>query len=331
MNAFSFSPKWIKVLSVLLLLVGNGNYAASQEKKEDSVSLISRIQALLSPGPLCKAHAEVDNAAGCNKCHMGLQGLSDKLCLECHKPIADRMKTKSGYHGKLKEPCNSCHAEHKGRKHDIVNLDEKQFNHDEALFRLAGKHRELECKECHTVKGKERKFQKRFFIGVPRDCEGCHKDPHENQFIKDKKCETCHGMEGWNGKFLNFDHDRDSQYPLSGAHRKVECAKCHGEGDYRHGRTSCLECHKDPHNGQFDTDKSCEICHVTESWKGRFLLFDHNEDSRFKLTGAHTAVDCNKCHNEGSWRNGKVACKDCHEDVHRGIQVVEGAHAHTTG
>jgi len=39
------------------------------------------------------------------------------------------------------------------------------------------------------------------------------------------RCDRCHVTSGWLAE--KFDHDRDSIFPLSGAHRALACGKCH--------------------------------------------------------------------------------------------------------
>ena len=72
--------------------------------------------------------------------------------------------------------------------------------------------------------------------------------------------------------------------------------------------------------------RDCLRCHTMESWDLNALTFDHDRDSRFRLEGAHAALDCQKCHprdagaDEVSLRLFDVgsACRDCHEDPHHG-------------
>ena len=83
-------------------------------------------------------------------------------------------------------------------------------------------------------------------------CQGCHEDIHYGQFQKHgpkKTCEKCHRVTVWTD--LDFDHDKDSSYPLIGAHRKATCEGCH-KPERRNGKTlvryrpiehACKTCH----------------------------------------------------------------------------------------
>ena len=68
------------------------------------------------------------------------------------------------------------------------------------------------------------------YSGLPTTCNGagCHVDPHRGQFAarsRGGECVTCHGETAW--KTLSFDHQRDTDWPLDGAHSNVRCAACH--------------------------------------------------------------------------------------------------------
>ena len=66
----------------------------------------------------------------------------------------------TGFHGLSDDarqtPCASCHTDHEGRDADIVQLDERAFDHDFTDFPLLGKHGETECSECHEANVKHR-------------------------------------------------------------------------------------------------------------------------------------------------------------------------------
>ena len=86
-----------------------------------------------------------------------------------------------------------------------------------------------------------------------------------------------------------------------------------------------MECHKDPHFGQFLQTTSggekiilCGNCHMSRNWKAE--KFDHNVQAYFKLVGAHQLVKCEKCHptlnRDGKqytlFKPLKSGCADCH-------------------
>jgi hypothetical protein len=66
------------------------------------------------------------------------------------------------------------------------------------------------------------------FQAAGQDCAGCHEDIHAGQFSgrsKGADCARCHGVLAW--KPTRLDHNRDSSFPLTGAHSGVACALCH--------------------------------------------------------------------------------------------------------
>src|SRR5512137_228824 len=85
--------------------------------------------AIVSPGPLSKAHAPLEGIANCQKCHEPGRALASAKCLGCHKPIAERIAAKKGVHRDVPGSCEGCHAEHRGLAADLRPLDIKQFNH----------------------------------------------------------------------------------------------------------------------------------------------------------------------------------------------------------
>jgi hypothetical protein len=116
-----------------------------------------------------------------------------------------------------------------------------------------------------------------------------------------------------------------SRFPLTGAHAATPCRLCHrgsaqAPPPFRFADLSCRSCHDDVHAGQFarggGTD--CERCHTTSSWGS--LLFDHDADSRFPLTGGHRGVPCAACHRTETsgeltftrYRPLSTACETCH-------------------
>ena len=84
--------------------------------------------------------------------------------------------------------CGNCH----------VPDDWKQvsFDHNQAAFKLLGRHATVDCAACHTNDN---------FKGTPQDCNACHaKDDHHNgQFGTD--CGKCHVPDDW--KQATFDHN----------------------------------------------------------------------------------------------------------------------------
>ena len=91
------------------------------------------------------------------------------------------------------------------------------------------------------------------FKGTPKNCEACHTDPHGAQFAaKDgiTKCGDCHMDQRWTPS--TFDHDKRTQFPLTGRHANVGCPICHTlqrevQGKpvlfYKPTPKKCADCH----------------------------------------------------------------------------------------
>ena len=137
--------------------------------------------------------------------------------------------------------CASCHVE--------TAWKAVAFDHDSTRYPLKGAHQRLTCGTCHTPAGPG--LPARYAgLGTTCNASGCHADPHAGQFAdraRGSTCTTCHTEAAWAS--LVFDHQRDADYPLDGAHRNVRCALCHKpEGNppvvrYRPLPHRCEDCH----------------------------------------------------------------------------------------
>ena len=69
------------------------------------------------------------------------------------------------------------------------------------------------------------------------------------------------------------------------------------------------------HQGQ--QGSQCEKCHNEESWKGK-VRFDHDL-TKFPLIGLHAVTPCEECHAQATYKDTPTACVKCHEtkDVHK--------------
>jgi hypothetical protein len=214
--------------------------------------------------------------------------------------------------------CNACHTE-QGFAGTIFSV----LDHAKSRFMLLGAHQAVPCVKCHLTGKVVAKSTAQFHWNENIDCTTCHTDVHKGQF-KDRMtngCETCHSTVAW--EELTFSHTT-TKFPLKGKHADVQCAKCHtpenGMPKYKGLPLECDQCHKDQHAGQFEVAKktNCERCHTEKNWKS--LVFDHNSQSRFQLTGKHENVKCEKCHKETlvnsirtiKYKPMEAACVDCH-------------------
>jgi len=205
------------------------------------------------------------------------------------------------------------------------------------------------CESCHEA-GRKISSNK---------CLGCHaalkeridsgKSLHSRADHND--CVVCHvehlgrdsDLIAWSPSQEQLDHSVTG-YILSGKHAQIKCRQCHDmknimdrdnltAGKANLNKTflglsqKCASCHRDEHRGQYAAD--CINCHNTTVWKPA-PLFDHNT-AKFKLTGRHNQVECQKCHlpiadeiypDDKSYLkfvNLKYeTCNNCHSDVHKG-------------
>jgi hypothetical protein len=259
------------------------------------------------PGSVIKGHADLE--AKCENCHVRFdRDAQPRLCLDCHKPIASDVRTKQGFHGRLKaQGCRECHTDHKGRDARIVSLDEKHFDHTRTDFLLRGKHENKACKDCHQSGTKHRK--------TPSECVACHREDDTHKGNLGNKCGNCHGESDW--KKARFDHAK-TKFMLRAAHENLACAKCHIDQRFAKTPRDCLSCHRkdDTHKGKFGT--RCETCHNETKWDQP--TFRHDIDTRFRLLERHREVRCTSCHTGPLYRQKTpTRCYDCHkkDDVHK--------------
>lgn len=250
------------------------------------------------------AHKSVD----CVSCHTReLKKFSQapSVCFDCHK-------SDDSHRGKLGEECEKCHNEEEWKR--------QTFEHNkDTEYKLVGRHEELACKLCHAGE---------HYKNTPKDCYSCHliNDVHNGHYAD--KCEKCHTSYDW--KKLNFNHDKDTEYPLAGRHKETKCDACHSKGPYKEKPDkSCNSCHKkdDEHKGRNGTD--CKECHSSKGWKK--VEFDHSKDTKFPIKGKHLDLVCTACHRSTSMDKIKESgCVDCHRanDVHNGEQGDNCADCH---
>jgi len=243
-----------------------------------------------------------------------LKGTHSKTaCDACHKPEKK--------HSQAPSDCYSCHRSsdvHKGKQgekcgscHQATDWRTTDFDHSKTDFPLTGRHKKTLCVACHIDQE---------YKDTPMTCNSCHQidDVHSGSF--GKKCSTCHTTEKW-GK-TRFDHDKKTEFPLLGRHKKASCNSCHVSGDVNKKLPKqCYECHKndDSHKGRYG--KKCKSCHTPATWQKQ--TFDHDKNTDFPLFGMHKKTACNQCH-RGDLYHDKIKgrCIDCHkkDDVHKGNQ-----------
>jgi hypothetical protein len=275
--------------------------------------------------------------SNCTQCHDLGDKVSNAKCLDCHKDIQSLLKENRGYHSNprvAKQDCFACHSEHHGRNFDMVRFDQKNFDHTLTGYNLEGKHKAVDCRECHkpeNIQNSNIKKRKNTFLGLGQECLSCHADFHQNTLSTD--CMSCHSMDGFT-PVIKFDHDK-ADFKLKGRHTTVDCIECH-KMTTRNGKefqeftdipfADCKSCHQDPHNNNLPGQ--CFQCHTETSFStftGRGN-FNHNLTG-FNLKGSHAKIDCFSCHAKSSnpvavFQDKKPTkennCIACHADQHEG-------------
>lgn len=261
--------------------------------------------------PLTGVHARVD----CDACHRGQQPnqyvTTPTECGQCHVQAYQSAKNPDHVARGFSRRCEDCHTANAWRPASGVD-------HSLTRFPLTGAHLSVSCARCH-VGGR--------YAGTPTDCNSCHQanynsttDPNHVAAGFPRTCESCHSTNAWRPA-TGIDHNR-TNFPLTGAHRQVDCARCHTNGRYAGTPTDCVACHRSNYDattnpnhraGGFPT--TCQSCHSTTAW--RPATFDHNR-TRFALTGAHRQVDCARCHANGRYAGTPTDCYACHQSNYNG-------------
>lgn len=189
------------------------------------------------------AHADVE----CAGCHVEPVAVAvpKTLCFDCH---ADE----DPHAGQLGESCSACHSDTQTAWPEGV-----RFDHDLTRFPLLGKHDALVCDDCHATHA---------FHDAQEQCIDCHAEDDVHEQRLGEECAMCHNPTAW--RAWTFDHDAQTDFALTGAHRGLDCRACHREPvvDAIVLDTTCASCHRsdDIHRGEFGRD--CAECHTTESF-----------------------------------------------------------------
>lgn len=250
--------------------------------------------------PLAGAHAQTT----CRSCHASLdfKGAA-RDCASCHRDV---------HRGELGADCARCHT-----PRSFIDRSSLARAHQQTRFPLTGAHIAVDCERCHTPTPQGRLT----FVNRASDCVDCHRTDYAAARNPDHaaggistNCTQCHSTASW--PRARFSH-AGTRFPLTGAHRAVPCAQCHGDGVYAGKSTTCVSCHQLAYNGTtdpphqpagFTTD--CTMCHTTTAWTG--ATFDH-AGTGFPLTGAHVTASCQQCHSDGVYAGKPTACVSCHQ------------------
>ena len=260
--------------------------------------------------PLRGKHQKTD----CKDCHTTLDyRQAPKDCIACHQKDDKHEKT-------LGTACASCHGESTWKD------TSGRFDHDKTHFALRNGHADakVKCAACHA--------DLRSFRPTPLDCYSCHRkdDKHEGQ--EGTKCGDCHTDRTW--KDTRFNHTQ-SRFPLTGKHILTDCSKCHSTPRYRDASRDCYSCHKADDHHKLTLGVQCESCHNTRVWS--LWSFDHDRQTKYRLTGAHAKVTCEECHRSPAPAGKPTAglgtnCVACHrkDDFHDGQYGMVCEQCHVT-
>lgn len=280
------------------------------------------------------------------------KNLTVKSCETCHKsPHSEK------FHRRFKgAKCATCHTAlgWDVRKGTSGAAGGDRSFHQKTRFPLTGMHKSQSCKSCHLVNGKERY---KFPNAKKGFCVNCHNTVHKKQFspkFLGKGCGDCHTTSSF-GKRKEFNHN-STDFKITGKHKPFEknCVKCHvptksklatkppkvaHKFKFKFAKNGfCENCHSNVHKGQFSPRfikaSACSDCHSTQTFTKR-KIFNHNKNTRFKLTGRHASFknNCFKCHVKTRkmlpTKPPKVAhkfvfagakkgfCENCHKNEHK--------------
>ena len=221
--------------------------------------------------------------AACASCHKnGVWAGTPTVCASCHERPVNH-ETSFG------SICSTCHTPKAWQP--------ATFDHNARTpYKLTGVHVGAACVKCHTNPNSH--------AGAPTVCAGCHTKPVGHIPVASTVCQTCHSTKAW--RPATFNHS--SAFKLTGAHATVNCASCHKGGVYTGLPTTCNGCHTKPAGHIPVASNVCQTCHSTKAWEP--ATFNHS--LAFKLTGAHTALNCTSCHKRGANAGLPTTCNGCH-------------------
>ena len=153
----------------------------------------------------------------CVKCHRpdvvpGARATRpDVRCESCHRDV---------HLGQVQAMCETCHRV-EGAKFAPVG-----FSHDQAAYRLTGRHATVPCASCHARS--ERAYPSGTGVATnlkpaADDCRACHHDVHLGQLSG--RCDGCHVTTGF--VIDHYAHRPGLESLLGGFHGAYPCRACH--------------------------------------------------------------------------------------------------------
>jgi hypothetical protein len=232
--------------------------------------------------PLKGKHADIKT---CDGCHPSRQYTNTpKSCgdANCHR-------SDDVHKGALGAACEKCHREDKA----IL------FRHNrDSKFKLENKHEKQVCATCHKTIA---------FKPTRSDCFGCHPEPKIHKGRYGTTCDKCHSTKSFTD--IRAQHDVGN-FSLTGAHDRLDCAKCHPKGEALRGSGNlCVSCHKKDDIHQNALSPRCGECHTQRSFAP--ARFDHTRTG-CSLKGLHATLPCADCHKRGNYGALSPMCVSCH-------------------
>ena len=236
-------------------------------------------------------------------------------CVGCHQTRIQRRRPNPNHTRRgFPTTCENCHT-----TTDVAGP--ANFNHDQ-FFPLTGAHRTAQLRRPATRTGSLRGDAEALRRLPPDGLQRRRRTRTTRTAGFPTTCEKCHTTTAWQP--ANFNHDQF--FPLTGAHKTVQCASCHKNGQYAGTPTTCVGCHQadyngttNPNHGQSGFPTTCETCHSTTAWQPS--TFDHRS---FFPIPHHGINQCNDCHTTGN--SMQFSCIDCHthnktttDSHHRGV------------
>lgn len=261
-------------------------------------------------------------------------------CVSCHK---------DPHKGRFTGACAKCHVTSGWKA-----VNKQGFDHDQTRYPLKGAHVNVKCEGCHEARlgGPRPRFARCI------DChKDTHNGTATIAGKPAADCAVCHDVRAFRPSTWPLANHQRTKYPLDGAHALTACEKCHTRAPERSAEAAtlgsarvrmrpvhgtCVDCHRDPHAGRFSPggarphQSGCTSCHSMSAFDPSTYDGRAHADCVFPLEGAHMAIPCQRCHTEldrpadGSSLKGSPekrplrfdskarACRDCHEDAHRG-------------
>lgn len=230
---------------------------------------------------LAQAHAPVEGS--CQNCHQPWAGVVAERCTACHGAVVLGKN-----HALVEQDCATCHREHRGRMHDLKQIEVRQCLACHSDVLAMGRHPQDTAAQCLFCHGQHTPTI--FARATTSDLVMSHKTHVQVPGLVKAPCELCHRP-----------HPEPAlvQYPL-----EPVCKGCHF--GYTHDKTKDIRA------------RECVLCHdpdhrllVTRAIGFATLRFSHADHQAFACQDCHTEVDMRTSLAEMTLP-GVQSCKKCH-------------------